>query len=60
VMARAAGRGPETNPTDPSVWVDATESDPVLVAALAEPVDYDAVFELGTDALLSRLLAATT
>jgi len=60
VMARAAGRGPETNPTDPSVWTDATESDPVLVAALAEPVDYDAVFELGTDALLSRLLAATT
>jgi AcrR family transcriptional regulator len=56
VMARAAGRGPATNPTDPAVWAGASESDPALVAALAEPVDYDAVFELGTDALLDRLL----
>jgi AcrR family transcriptional regulator len=56
VMARAAGRGPVTNPTDPAVWARASESDPALVAALAEPVDYDAVFELGTDALLDRLL----
>ena len=54
VMERAAGRGPITNPTDPAVW--ATAEDPVLVAALAEPVDYDAVFELGTEALLDHLL----
>ena len=56
VMERAAGRGPTTSPTDPSVWARTAESDPALVAALAEPVDYDAVFELGTDALLDRLL----
>ena len=55
VMERAAGRGPATNPTDPQVWAGAGQSDPVLVAALAEPVDYDAVFELGTEALLHRL-----
>jgi AcrR family transcriptional regulator len=56
VMERAAGRGPTTNPTDPAVWAAASESDPVLVAALAEPVDYRAVFGLGTEALLDHLL----
>ena len=55
VMARAAGRGPETNPTDPAVWVSAAE-DEELVAALAQPVDYDEVFTIGIDALLDRLL----
>lgn len=56
VMERAAGRGPATNATDPAVWATATESDPTLVAALAEPVDYDTVFELGTEAFLQHLL----
>lgn len=56
VMERAAGRGPVTHPTDPAVWAGVT--DPLLVTALAEPVDYGAVFELGTEALLDRLLPA--
>ena len=60
VMARAAGRGPQTNPTDPEVWAGVVESDPTLVAALAEPVDYDAVFTLGVDALLDKLLPGST
>jgi|SRR4051812_35316655 len=55
VMERAAERGPITNPTDPSVWASSTQ-DAELVAALAEPLDYNAVFDLGTDALLDRLL----
>jgi TetR/AcrR family transcriptional regulator, tetracycline repressor protein len=55
VMERAAERGPVTNPTDPSVWAGSTQ-DEELVAALAEPLDYNAVFDLGTDALLDRLL----
>jgi len=59
VMERAAGRGPATNPTDPAVWAGVSECDPALVAALAQPVDYDAVFELGTDALLDKLLPET-
>src|SRR4051794_34277172 len=41
VLQRAAARGPATTPTDPSAWRDS--SDPELVAALAEPLDYDAV-----------------
>ena len=58
VMERAASRGPQTNPTDPAVWSATSESDPMLVAALAQPVDYGAVFALGTDALLDKLLPA--
>jgi AcrR family transcriptional regulator len=55
VLQRAASRGPSTTPTDPTAWRDS--DDPELVAALAEPLDYDAVFALGIDALLDRLLA---
>lgn len=55
VMERAAGRGPSTNPTDPSVWADSA-SDGELVAALAEPLDYETVFAFGVDALLDKLL----
>jgi AcrR family transcriptional regulator len=54
VLERAASRGPATTPTDPTAWRDS--SDPGLVAALAEPLDYDEVFTLGVDALLERLL----
>jgi AcrR family transcriptional regulator len=57
VMERAATRGPATNPTDPAVWARST-SDPELVEALAEPLDYAAVFALGVDALLDELLPA--
>ena len=56
VLARTAGRGPLTNPTDPHAWTDAP--DPELVAALAEPLDYDEMFRIGLDALLDRLLPA--
>lgn len=55
VLQRTAARGPATNPTDPSAW-GAAPPDPSLVAALAQPLDYDAVFALGVDALLDRLL----
>jgi TetR/AcrR family transcriptional regulator, tetracycline repressor protein len=54
VLQRAASRGPSTTPTDPTAWRDS--DDPDLVAALAEPLDYDAVFALGVEALLDRLL----
>lgn len=54
VLQRTALRGPETTPTDPSAW--RASEDPALVAALAEPLDYDAVFTLGVEALLDRLL----
>jgi TetR/AcrR family transcriptional regulator, tetracycline repressor protein len=55
VLERTAGRGPATPPTDPGAWGDS--ADPALVAALAEPVDYESVFTVGVDALLDRLLA---
>jgi TetR/AcrR family tetracycline transcriptional repressor len=56
VLARAAGRGPLTNPTDPHAWVDMPDAE--LVSALAEPLDYDETFRFGLDALLDRLLPA--
>ena len=55
VLQRAASRGPETTPTDPTAWHDSTDAE--LVAALSEPLDYDEVFALGVDALLDRLLS---
>jgi AcrR family transcriptional regulator len=54
VLQRTASRGPVTNPTDPAAWPDV--DDEVLVAALAAPLDYDATFGFGLDALLDRLL----
>lgn len=56
VMQRTAGRGPVSGVTDPTAWPD--EHDVVLVEELAKPLDYDAMFELGLDALLDRLLAS--
>jgi AcrR family transcriptional regulator len=56
VLARAAGRGPLTNPTDPQAWTDAPDAE--LVSALSAPVDYDEMFRFGLDALLDRLLPA--
>ena len=55
VLQRAASRGPSTTPTDPAAWRDST--DPELVAALSEPLDYDAVFTLGIEALLDKLVS---
>jgi TetR/AcrR family transcriptional regulator, tetracycline repressor protein len=55
VLERAAGRGPETQPTDPEAW-GTHPDDPALVAALVEPLDYDDAFEVGIIALLDRLL----
>lgn len=57
VLERTATRGPATNPTDPAAWPDG-QDDEALVAALAEPLDYDALFTFGLDALLDRLLPA--
>lgn len=55
VMERTASRGPASNVTDPGAWPPSYE-DPDLVRALSAPVDYLAVFDLGLDALLDRLL----
>ena len=55
VLQRASTRGPVTHPTDPAAWGE-TSPDAELVAALAEPLDYDAVFEVAVDALLDKLL----
>ncbi len=57
VLQRAGTRGPVTNPTDPAVWEEGM-ADAELIAALALPLDYDAVFALGVDAMLDRLLPA--
>jgi TetR/AcrR family transcriptional regulator, tetracycline repressor protein len=54
VMQRTAGRGPISGVTDPSAWP--ADHDRALVKALSAPLDYDAVFSLGLDALLDRLL----
>jgi TetR/AcrR family transcriptional regulator, tetracycline repressor protein len=54
VLARAAGRGPLTNPTDPRAWTDAPDAE--LVAALAAPLDYEEAFRFGLEALLDQLL----
>lgn len=54
VLARAAERGPATNPTDPQAWPDAPDA--VLVSALSAPLDYEEMFRFGLDALLDRLL----
>jgi TetR/AcrR family transcriptional regulator, tetracycline repressor protein len=54
VMERTAGRGPVTGVTDPTAWP--AEHDTALVKALSAPLDYDAVFTLGLEALLDRLL----
>jgi AcrR family transcriptional regulator len=55
VMERTASRGPASDVTDPNAW-PAAYQDPELVHALSAPVDYLAVFDLGLDALLDRLL----
>jgi TetR/AcrR family tetracycline transcriptional repressor len=57
VMERTASRGPASDVTDPGAWPPSYQ-DRELVAALSVPVDYLAVFELGLDALLDRLLPA--
>jgi TetR/AcrR family transcriptional regulator, tetracycline repressor protein len=55
VMERTAQRGPATDVTDPMVW-PAQADDPALVTALAGPVNYREVFDVGLDALLDRFL----
>jgi AcrR family transcriptional regulator len=55
VMERTASRGPTSEVTDPAAW-PAQYDDPALVTSLSAPVDYPAVFDLGLDALLDRLL----
>jgi TetR/AcrR family tetracycline transcriptional repressor len=54
VMERTAGRGPKSGVTDPTAWPE--HHDAALVDELAKPLDYDAIFTLGLDALLDRLL----
>jgi hypothetical protein len=54
-MERTASRGPASNVTDPEAWPP-SYADDELVRALSAPVDYPAVFDLGLDALLDRLM----
>jgi len=55
VMERTASRGPDSGVTEPSAW-PASYTDTTLVRRLSSPVDYSAVFDLGLEALLDRLL----
>jgi TetR/AcrR family transcriptional regulator, tetracycline repressor protein len=55
VMQRTASRGPQSGVTDPAAW-PASYADAALVRRLSEPVDYGAVFDLGLESLLDRLL----
>ena len=54
LMERAAARNSSHGRVDPALW-PADRSDPELVAALADPADYETVFEFGLDALLAGL-----
>ena len=54
VLERTASRGPTEELTDPSAWPEAPD-DPQLVASLAGPPDYAAVFDYGLAALLAGL-----
>lgn len=54
LMAWAAVRNASHGTVDPELWPD-DWADQELVRALAAPVDYDAVFEMGLAALLARL-----
>jgi hypothetical protein len=54
LMERAAARNASHGRVDVSLW-PAEGSDPELVAALADPADYETVFEFGLEALLVGL-----
>jgi TetR/AcrR family tetracycline transcriptional repressor len=54
LMDRAAARNASHGRVDASLW-PADGSDPELVAALADPADYETVFEFGLEALLVGL-----
>lgn len=56
LMERAAARTASHGTVDPRLW-PAEWADRDLVAALAAPADYEAVFELGLTALLAGLTA---
>lgn len=55
VIERTAQRGPTTDATDLTAWPAVTD-DPELLRALGGPVDYQAAFDVGLDALLDRFL----
>jgi AcrR family transcriptional regulator len=55
VVERTAERGPTTDATDPTAWPEITD-DPLLVAELSAPVDYQGAFDATLDALLYRLI----
>jgi AcrR family transcriptional regulator len=55
VMQRTADRGPPADVTDPAAWSGVSD-DPELITALAHPLDHRAVFDLGLEALLDRML----
>jgi AcrR family transcriptional regulator len=54
LMQRTAERGPPSSVTDPDAWPP--DSDAQLIGALSGPPDHAAMFDLGLDALLDRLL----
>jgi TetR/AcrR family tetracycline transcriptional repressor len=57
LMERAAVRVSSHDTIDVALW-PADWDDPELVAALADPADYDAVFELGLRALIAGSITA--
>jgi len=54
LMQRAATRVASHGTVDSGLW-PADWDDPELVVALAAPADYEAVFELGLEALIARV-----
>jgi hypothetical protein len=55
-MQRAVARNASHDTVDVGLW-PAEWDDPELVVALAAPADYDALFELGLEALIARMVA---
>jgi AcrR family transcriptional regulator len=56
IMQRAVARNASHDTVDVGLW-PAEWDDPELVVALAAPADYDALFELGLEALIARMVA---
>ncbi|WP_051941142.1 TetR/AcrR family transcriptional regulator [Phaeacidiphilus oryzae] len=57
LVGRARERAPEQRPGEPELWTPEATGDPGLAAALAAPLDEDALFTLSVRALVRSLWA---
>jgi AcrR family transcriptional regulator len=55
LVERARGRAPEQRPGEPELWDAETADDPPLAAALAAPLDEEALFAASARALIGSL-----